>query len=99
MAEIAIMVQDVVHDDPISDAAMWKRGDVISVLEDGADWGKLGVTNPRFRMIRLTGVAVSAAQMLLAPEVPTDPANISPMLRRRMFRFDLNHPSLTAQAL
>lgn len=94
MCEIALLINDIISEDPINDSKMLKRGDVIEVLEDGANWGRMALTNPNFRMIKLEGISISEAMVLKASEMPTDSLQVSRMLRPRMFTLDLDHPSL-----
>jgi hypothetical protein len=96
MCEIAVMAEDVASDDPVDDTKLFKLGDVIDILPDGADWGDQAIANPRFRMIRLTGVSVSEASVLVAAEMSTNPGASARMLRQRMSGLDLTNPDLAA---
>jgi hypothetical protein len=60
VAELAIYAVSNTH--PIKDSACYKRGDIVEVREDGADWGTKVRIPPRnggkFVIVRITGVTV-----------------------------------------
>ena len=55
--DILIRVKDRIHPDPVKNAFNTKRGDVVEILpEDGRQWGRLDLSNPDYRIIRISGV-------------------------------------------
>ena len=74
MAEFVVLLVDKTHDDPAIDATLLKRGDVISVLEDGVDWGACTYAHPEWQVIRVPGWDVTEARVaLLSQDIPTTP--------------------------
>ncbi len=94
MCEALIRVVDKVNSDPYLDCKCLKRGDIIAVVEDGWPWGKEELSNPDWRIVKFTSISVSAVMAFLGPEIDTDAAHPSRMLRRRAFSFDLSSTSL-----
>lgn len=88
MAELLIRDIDKVNDDPYLDVRCTKRGDVITVQEDGWPWGRKEVGNPIWRIIKLDA-PLSECLQLLSQELPqsTTPDR---MTRVRAFYFDLD---------
>lgn len=89
MCELLIRARDKVNDDPQLDAKCYKRGDVVAVVEDGWQWGRVELASPEWRILQLPNVSVEQAQAFVAEEVEDDPAQPSRMLRRRGWAFDL----------
>ena len=96
MAELLVRVNDKINTDFYLNCQCTKRGDVIVVQGDGWAWGKEELKNPDWRIIKLPGVTVSAASVFLAPELPVDPLNPSKTLQRRIFKINLDDPSIPA---
>lgn len=94
MAEILLRVHDKVNDDLYLDCKCTKRGDVIVVSPDGWNWGTEERSLPFYRIVKMPGVSVAAAQAFLGRELDTDPTNPSRTLQRRAFRFNIEHASL-----
>ncbi len=90
MCEMLVRVVDKVNDDPYLDVQCTKRGDVIAIQPDGWVWGREELRNPDWRIVKVPGVSVTQAAAFLGPELNTDPANPSRMLRRRAFRLDVD---------
>jgi hypothetical protein len=89
MAEMLVRVVDKVGVDLYKDCQCTKRGDVIVAQADGWNWGLQEKTNPHYRIIKVPGLTVSAAQALCSPEVAVDPNNPSRTLQKRGFKLDL----------
>ena len=85
--------------DPLIDSCAPKRGDVVTVQEDGWNWGtcELGQIvqgNPNgnhafFRIFKFPNTSVAQAAKMLSAEKDTDPQNPSPYLQYRAFFFDV----------
>ena len=61
MAEILVRVGSVSHADSGQDRLCYKHGDVVVVVADGHEWGRLEGP-PTFVVLRVPGVAVAAAE-------------------------------------
>jgi hypothetical protein len=71
MCELLICAQDQTSDTSVyANANLPKFGDVITAQQDGWTWGALELTDPRWRIIKLPGIDVSAVAALLMPEQP-----------------------------
>jgi len=96
MAELLIQVVDKTNPDPELDAKCYKRGDVISILPDGAYWGD-ATQNPLWRIIRVVGLSPEELEALLTLSVPEDMSDGMLSLKRRRARFlDLDSPGVPA---
>lgn len=87
MAELCVRIIDR----PGSD-----RGDVISVLEDGAHWGSNVLSSNRHRIIKIPGVAVAEFDYLTMPEVPQELGQESTF--RRGVKLDLDVLGITSES-
>lgn len=97
MCELLVRVVDKINEaDFYKDCQCTKRGDVITIQEDGWAWGKKELSNPDWRIIKFPGVPASEMSAFLQPELAPDPANPPKTLQRRAFKFDVDHPSLPA---
>lgn len=94
MAELLVRVVDKTNPDPVFDAKLSKRGDVIAVCPDGWKWGVEEIANPDWRIISVPGVDPDDFSGLLAAEPETNPNEPSRMLQFRAFRLDLDHDDL-----
>lgn len=93
MAELIVRVKDK-H--PINPASS-KRGDVISVLPDGAQWGDLDQSDTHYRIIRLPNVSVEdVTNALLAPGRRSSPTQERAFVPFRSYRLDLKHADVAA---
>ena len=89
MAELLVRVVDKVNpNDPDLDLQCLKRGDVVTVGEDGWPWSGKELSNPEWKVMYFPGASLSAAQSYLAPELPDGPDDLSTK-RRRAFAFNL----------
>lgn len=89
MCELAVYKLNRPNKESIySDASGWKRGDVVSILEDGADWGMEVVGSVTFDIVKIPGVPVEKMSAYMAAE-PGDRMT-NRVLQRRAFRFDLD---------
>ena len=89
MAEMLVRVVDKVNTDLYLNCGCTKRADVIVVQADGWTWGLLEKTDPRYRIIRVPGYSLSAAQSYCAPELDVDPQHPSKTLQKRAFKLDI----------
>lgn len=89
MAEFLIRVTDKVNPDPYLDCRCLKRGDVVTIQEDGWAWGLLEKLNTQWRILAAPSISVLQAQGYLSPELPLDPQNPSRTLQSRGFKFDV----------
>ena len=97
MCEILIRARDKVNATSVYlDVQCTKRGDVISVQENGWAWGSEELSARYWRIVKLPNVSVSAAVALLVPELPVNPLIPSKTLQRRGFRWNVNAASLPA---
>lgn len=96
--ELLVFVQDKVHADFYMDTKMPKRGDVISVAENGHQWGLQELAHPMFRVVVVPDLDQDEAEMLLAPEVNQDVKNPSKTLQYRAFKLDLDHELVAEHA-
>lgn len=94
MAELLVRVVDKVNDDFYLNCKCTKRGDVIVAQPDGWLWGKEELANPDWRIFKLPDMKLADAQAMLAPELDVDPQHPSKTLQRRVFKFNLDDPSL-----
>lgn len=67
MAEILFIARDKVRADAEANASCYKRGDAITIHPDGWAWSARELTNPDWRILRLTRI--------------TDPEDIAALLR------------------
>jgi len=71
MAELLVRNVDNHHPDPRTDErATYKRGDIVFVAQDGHEWGRMEGP-PRFRVVKMPGVAVEDAQYLRVKSIET----------------------------
>lgn len=89
MCELVISVIDKFSDDPEVDCAMPKRGVVIDVFEDEHAYGRLELTHPMFRILKLPGVSMTFARSFLGKEIADHPRAL-----KRMFYIDIDHPDV-----
>ena len=89
MAELLVRVVDKVNSDFYLNCGCTKRGDVITVQEDGWPWGKEEIANPEWQIIKVPGVPAVKFEAFLAPERSLNGIP-SRTLRRRAFRLDLS---------
>ena len=94
MCELAISVVDKTSPDPAVDSKLVKRGVVIEVFEDDHGYGRMELTHPMFRILKLPGVPMAVGRGLLGDEIG-DPAT-QPHLLHRQFKLDLDHPDIAA---
>lgn len=80
---------DKASDDPRRDAALTKAGDVIVVVEDGHEWGRMEGP-PDYLVVRVPRVpAVEFASLLARQPALVDGMDHVGMLQARAFRLDL----------
>lgn len=92
--ELLVFVQDKIHDDFYLNTKFPKRGDVIAAQMDGWKWGTEELADGRFRIIRVLGLSIDDAQMLLSSEIDIDPKNPSRTLQFRAFKLDVDNSIL-----
>jgi hypothetical protein len=96
MAELLIRVVDKINDDVYKNAQCTKRGDVIVAQADGWQWGRVELSDPRYRIVRIPTLTVDEARAFTAPEPHTGPGKPSPTLQKRAFKFDVDHHTIPA---
>ena len=70
MCEFLVNLADQASGDPVQDAALPKRGDVIAIQADGHAWGQGETGHPDWGILRWPGVDPAAYAHLLVPEAP-----------------------------
>jgi hypothetical protein len=73
MAEMVVFMTDREGIDIYHTAKLEQRGDVISVRDDGFDWGDMVVGFPAFSIVSVVDAVPADLRNLLSPEVPTEP--------------------------
>jgi hypothetical protein len=91
MCELVISVVNRVSDEPEVDCALPKRGVVIDVFEDGHDYGRMELTHPMFRILKVPGASMAFARSFLGSEIADHPQAL-----KRLFLIDLDHPNVPA---
>lgn len=91
MAEFLVMTNPFKNSDPYLDVGLVKRGGVITWQADGWAWSQTELTNPNWRIIRVTGISDAEANAMLTSE-PGDATNR--MLQIRAFAMNLDLGSL-----
>ena len=91
MAEMLVRVVDKINGDFYLNCQCTKRADVIVVQADNWNWGRMELTDPHYRIVRILGYPLTAAQTYTVPEMPTDPNNPSKTLQKRQYYLDLAH--------
>lgn len=94
MAELLIRVVDKIGDDVYLDSKCLKRGDVVVAREDGWQWSDEERSAPFWRIVVIKGMSLTEAEVFTSPELPDDPLVVSKTLRKRAFKFNLDHPDL-----
>lgn len=87
MAEFCVKRQDQVNPDPEKDSLCYKRGDVVTIQEDGWKWTEAEQSGD-LCVVKIPGVLVSDLTGFLEPE-PGDRLT-NKFLQRRAFKFDLD---------
>lgn len=98
MAELLVRVIDKINADETLNLQCLKRGDVVSICEDGHTWGTVELANPDWRIVTIPGVAVEDLEGLLMPEIDVDSKAPTPK-RRRMFNLNLDAPEIGKSGL
>lgn len=88
MCELLVRVVDKVSKDPEKDILCLKRGDVVTIKNDGHAWSKVELSNPDWRVFRVPGMSVKEARLLLEP--PFVLKGLGDSTRRRALRIDLD---------
>lgn len=99
MAEMLVRVVDKVNpnDDRLNNQCL-KRGDVVTVQEDGWPWSPAELAGDPWVVIKLPDVGVSKALVYLAKEVAEGPEDAERrVLRRRMYSFDLDAAAVSKE--
>lgn len=89
MAELLIKAVDASHEDPAKDArGCYKRGDVVVVMPDGHQWGRMEGP-PDFFVLKIPGMSAEEAAELVSPETkPTELPRGIDVTARRSRRID-----------
>lgn len=88
MAEMLVRVVDRSNNDPLLDARLTKRGDVIAICDDGHAWSALERSGTPWIIVRVPGATVADLSAFVAEE-PQNAANPHRLLRVRAFSFNL----------
>lgn len=95
MAELLVRVKDSpMTGDAAFDSKASRRGDVIVVMPDGWAWGSRERDHDFWRIVKMEGIPVEVAEVLLGQELDTDPQNPKQTLQFRLNRLDLDHAVL-----
>ena len=87
MAELLVRVVDKTNpNDPVVDAHLLKRGDVVAVCPDGHPWSERERSAEYWQIVRVAGVSVATLLHLVAEDVSRDPGRS----RRRVVSLDLD---------
>ncbi len=86
--ELVIRVVDKVSTDRDKNAALTKRGDVISAMADGWPWTDTEKSNPVWRILRVN-LTVTDADFIMDPEIETELVNKT-VVRQRKRKIDLD---------
>lgn len=97
MAELYVRIVDKIHKDFYINCMASKRGDVISILPDGAQWGTEDLRHTDYRIIKFPGIKPDLLDGFLAEELETDLKNPSKTLQFRGWKFDLDTVALDKQ--
>lgn len=103
MAELLIFTTNTIGDDVYKNAKLPKRGDVITVQEDGWNWGIEELSDPRFLVLKVPKELAVTFKPLTSMEVPTelgtdaqmDATQVTNTLQYRGFHIDLDALQLT----
>jgi len=88
--ELIVRVVDKVHPtDPVKNAQLTKRGDVIAIRPDGWNWGTQELSNPEWRIIHAPDLAQQDEDQLLESDPPAAVAG-----RKRTYQLNLDHPGI-----
>lgn len=93
MCELLVRIKDKVDTDIYVDVGLPKRGDVITIQEDGWGWSAAELKNPEWQIIKYPGVSVESLMDFITPEVDRNPdvSKRSKMLQRRTVKIDLDN--------
>jgi len=87
MAEIFLKLKATSHSDPDRDReGCYKRGMIVTVQQDGFDWGRLSISfYPAACIIKIPGLAVEKIEDLTSPQMEDDSgiSQIDPYRRRQ----------------
>ena len=90
MVQLVVRVVDSpLSGDPRKDAGASRRGDVIVVVAGDWEWGPREMTGAQWRILRFPSVSWPIANILVQPEIESDPRVIDPILRFRGAALDL----------
>jgi len=95
MAELLITAADNTHFDPAVNSRLFKKGDVVTAMPDGHQWGREERNPEKFAIIRVPDLAFYEARSFCVPDFEPKPGNMpvapSPGIRRaRRFMIDEN---------
>lgn len=84
-----------IHSDPFIDVKRLRIGEVVQILPADHNFSPAELTNPGWRMVLANNLSIDDAASFVAPEVDDDPQNPNPLLMRRQYKLDLQHPAIT----
>lgn len=89
MCEMYVRTEDRINKESVYvDAKCYKRGDVVTIQEDGWPWGNAEINNGTHTIVKVPGVPSSKMSALVVPEIG-DPL-LNRVLQLRGFRFDID---------
>lgn len=98
MCEMLVRTVDKVSADPVKDALLSKRGNVIAIKPDGHEWTQRELTNPHWVVVREPKLSIEEAEKYLAPgpsaiipsaKFPQDRSKDTAVRLRRQFNLDI----------
>jgi hypothetical protein len=91
--EILFCIRGKQNTDFYLDIKLPKRGQVIDVQQDGWQWSERELTNPDWRIVRVSIPRIEA-EALKSPEPKASPDHDTRLLRKRGFRLNVDFASL-----
>ncbi len=94
MAELLISAADNFHHDPAVDARLIKKGDLVTAMPDGHQWGREELNPDKFLIVRVPDLPLAEARSLCVPDFEAKPGKMpdapGPAIRRaRRFMIDI----------
>lgn len=94
MAEVVIAVSNQpLTGDPYKDRHRWERGCVLEIMPDGHQWSERELNNPKWRIIKLPGIAPRLLSQFIASDLgygSEEAEKLNPVLRRWAAKIDFD---------